>query len=85
MILNHLNRPAVLFNPADKKHRNFYAEFLKNGTWGTCPVRFEVIGDMQNNNLAFAMQRKLVEYYMEKEFKVQSKFADPDLLATLKV
>lgn len=70
MILSTTMRPLVMFNPADKSHRDHYAKFLKSKSWGSCPVRFAVEGDAQNNNLAYAMQRKLVAYYMAKEFKI---------------
>ena len=70
MILSTSQRPLVLFNPANKSHRDEYAKFIKSKTWGGCPYRFAVEGDAQNNNLAYAMQRKLVAYYMAKEFKI---------------
>ena len=70
-ILDYAVRPLVVFDAANKEHRQHYATFLKTRSWGTCPVRFEVKGsDASNNNLAFAMQRMLTEYYMAKEFKV---------------
>lgn len=69
MLLDLVQRPTVLFNPADRGHREHYANFLKLGTWGQCPIRFEVEGYEQNNNLAYAMQRMLTEYYVLKEFK----------------
>lgn len=68
-LLDHALRPVVLFDPDNKDHRQHYNNFLVRGTWGKCPVRFAVEGDAQNNNLAYAMQRMLVEYYMAKEFK----------------
>lgn len=70
MVLDHAQRPVELFNPANKVHRQHYADFLKNKSWGKCPVRFEVQGEASNNNLAFAIQRMLTEYYISKEFKV---------------
>ena len=71
MLLNLIQRPTEIFDPANKKHRAHYAKFLKERTWSTCPVQFAVLdGDSSNNNLAFAMQRKLVEYYVGKEFKL---------------
>ncbi len=69
MLLDHALRPVVLFNPANKQHRQYYANFLKEGSWGKCPLRFAVEGDASNNNLAFAMQRMLTEYYISKEFQ----------------
>jgi hypothetical protein len=69
MILDLVMRPTVLFDPNNKQHREHYANFLKLGSWGRCPVRFEVEGENQNNNLAYAMQRMMAEYYTLKEFK----------------
>ena len=69
MILDLAARPTVLFDPANKKHREHYANFLKKGSWGHCPIRFEVEGEQQNNNLAMAMMRMLTEYYVLKEFQ----------------
>ena len=69
MLLDRSQRQMVVFNPANKEHRNHYAEFLKNKSWGKCPVRFETNeGDAANNNLAYTMQRLLTEYYISKEF-----------------
>ena len=71
MLLDYACRPTVVFDPANKEHRSHYADFLKNNTWGKCPVRFEInTDDASNNNLAYAMQRMLAEYYMAKEFKI---------------
>jgi hypothetical protein len=72
MLLDHAQRPLVIFNPALKEHRAHYANFLKTNTWGKCPVRFAVDGpDGSNNNLAYAMQRMLTEHYITKEFAVK--------------
>lgn len=76
MILNQTMRPLEKFDPSNKKHRQLYTKAMADGTWGTCPVRFYVEGDSQNNNLAYAMQRKLNEYYTQKEFGLVSRFAD---------
>lgn len=73
MILDLVMRPVVRFDPENKEHREHYANFLKLGSWGKCPVRFEVEGEQQNNNLAYAMQRMLTEYYILKEFKGEPK------------
>jgi hypothetical protein len=71
MLLDTILRPLEIFDASNGRHREMYATFVKHGSWGKCPVRFAV-NDSQasNNNLAFAMQRKLVEYYIGKEFKL---------------
>lgn len=59
-------RPFVPFNPKNKKHRTYYAEFMERGTWGRCPVRFIVPDDA--GDLVTMIQRSLVNYYTAKEF-----------------
>jgi hypothetical protein len=56
----------VAFDPANKEHRRHYHNFAVNGTWGRCPVRFIVPDDQ--GNLVTLIQRKLVEYYVNREF-----------------
>ena len=74
MILEHACRPVVVFNPANKEHRQHYADFIKNSSRGKCPVRFAIDTDeASNNNLAYAMQRLLTEYYMGAEFNATPK------------
>lgn len=60
-------RPWVVFNATNTEHRKWYADFVRTGTWGRCPVRFVVPED--HNNLITMIQRKLVEYYVQQEFK----------------
>lgn len=64
--LNLLSRPWAEFDTANKKHREYYAQFMKLGTWGRCPVRFVDQNDL--GNLAAAMQQSMVQYYTDKEF-----------------
>jgi hypothetical protein len=70
MLLNNVLRPRVIFDASNKTHRAHYAKFLKERTWGSCPIRFEVVDERLNNNLAFAMQRLLAEYYLTEEFQI---------------
>ena len=60
-------RPWAEFDPTDVDHRRWYAEFLQNGNWSSCPVRF--VDPTDCGNLAMAMQASLVRYYTSKEFK----------------
>lgn len=69
--LNFVGRPWVVFDPANRQHRTWYAEFQKFGTWGRCPVRFIVADD--HGDLLTMIQRSLVSYYIEREFKVGKK------------
>ena len=59
-------RPWVVFDPANKEHREWYADFNNNQTWSHCPVRFVVDDDA--GDLITMIQRKLIAYYTNKEF-----------------
>jgi len=64
--LAYFGRPFVAFDATDKEHREWFAEFQKNGTWGRCPVRF--ICPDQHGDLVTLIQRKLIAYYVDQEF-----------------
>ena len=64
--LQLFGRPWVVFDPKDKNHRKWFAEFNKNSSWGHCPVRFVVDDDA--GDLLTMIQRKLIAYYVGKEF-----------------
>jgi hypothetical protein len=64
--LAYIGRPWTAFNPADKQHRKWFAEFQRSGTWGRCPVRFIVSDD--HGNLINIIQTKLIDYYVDREF-----------------
>ena len=65
--LQFYGRPLIVFDPDIKEHREFYYQFVKNGTWGKCPYRFIVPDDQ--GNLVTMIQRKLIAYYVNKEFE----------------
>ena len=65
-LLEYKNRPFVAFDAANKDHRRWYHDFVKHGTWGRCPYRFIVPDDQ--GNLVTLIQRRLVEYYVGREF-----------------
>lgn len=58
----------MAFDPTNKEHRRYYAQFLKMNTWGYCPVRF-IITDDPGMDLPTMIQAKLVEHYVQLEFK----------------
>lgn len=66
-ILQFNSRPWTVFDPAVKVHRHWYYEYVKHNTWGRCPYRFIVPED--HGDLITMIQRKLVEYYVQREFK----------------
>lgn len=59
-------RPFVVFDPANKDHRKWFAEFNKSLSWSTCPVRFVV--DDDHGDLVTMIQRHLIQYYVDREF-----------------
>ena len=61
-------REFVEFNPENKEHRAAYNVFLTTGSWGKIPVRF-VARSAGTANLLGYMQRGLLEYYTQREFK----------------
>lgn len=60
------SRPFVVFDPANKDHRKWFAEFNRSARWGSCPVRFVVEDD--NGDLVTMIQRRLIQYYVSREF-----------------
>ena len=66
-VLHFKARPWTVFDPGNKNHRRWYADFVKRGTWGKCPVRFIVPED--HGDLITMCQRALIKYYVEHEFK----------------
>lgn len=62
-----MGRPFVVFDPDNKDHRRWYNQFIDLGTWGRCPVRFVVPDD--HGDLVTMIQRSLIKFYVDKEFK----------------
>ena len=60
------SRPFVVFDPENKNHRTWFAEFNDSSKWGNCPVRFLIEDD--NGDLVTMIQRRLIQYYVTKEF-----------------
>jgi len=66
--LEYLARPLVAFDASNKDHRRWYWEFTTFKGWGKCPVRF-ICTEEHGDNLPSMIQRMMVEYYVNKEFK----------------
>lgn len=64
--LQFYGRPWVSFDPTVDEHRRWFAEFQFYRTWSRCPVRF-IVPD-ENGDLVTLIQRKLIEFYVGKEF-----------------
>jgi hypothetical protein len=60
-------RPLVAFDVTNKSHRRWYHDFVQNGGWGRCPVRF-ICPNETGSDLVKMITRLLVEYYVDKEF-----------------
>ena len=69
--LEYLARPLVAFDPHNKDHRRWYWEFMAYKGWGKCPVRF-ICTEEHGDNLPSMIQRMVVDYYVNKEFKPQA-------------
>jgi len=59
-------RPFVVFDPNNKDHRRWFADFNKNCSWARCPVRFVINED--HGDLVTQIQRSLIQFYVDKEF-----------------
>jgi hypothetical protein len=66
-LLAYHGRPWVKFDAADVQHRRWFAEFNANRSWKDCPVRFII--DDEQGDLITMIQRRLIQYYVDNEFK----------------
>ena len=67
-------RPEVEFEPSNSEHRRLYALFLKNRSWSHSPIRF--ITRPSYGIDKGVIDRKLLEYYTNKEFSNQDNKID---------
>lgn len=70
--LEYLARPLVAFDPHNKDHRRWYWEFMTHKGWGKCPVRF-ICTEEHGDNLPSMIQRMVVDYYVNREFKPKAR------------
>lgn len=70
-LLSYHGRPWVKFDAHNVEHRRWFAEFNLKRTWSNCPVRFIV--DDEQGDLITMIQRKLIKYYVDNEFKPKRK------------
>jgi hypothetical protein len=75
--LEYSLRPLVAFDPNNKDHRRYYAEFVKYGGWGKCPVRF-VCPDDCGMDLPTMIKNAMLNWYVSKEFKPKDLFKQPN-------
>lgn len=57
----------MAFDPNNKDHRRYYAEFVELGSWGHCPVRF-ICPDNNGGDLISMIKNNLIQYYIDREF-----------------
>ena len=65
--LEFLARPLVAFDPHNKDHRRYYADFLEYGGWGRCPVRF-ICPEDYGMDMPSMIKNRLIDYYIDREF-----------------
>ena len=65
--LEFLARPLVAFDPYNKDHRRYYAEFVAYGGWGRCPVRF-ICPESYGGDLTVMIRNMMIQYYVDREF-----------------
>lgn len=65
-MLLFIGRPWAVFDASNKEHRQWFADFQRDRTWGKCPVRF--ISDDASGDLLTMIQNRLIDYYTTTEF-----------------
>lgn len=64
--LSVAGRPWVIFDPTNREHRRWYAQFERSNSWGRCPVRFMVTDN--HGDLLSTIRAELIAYYTNREF-----------------
>jgi len=62
----------VAFDPNNKDHRRYYAQYLESRTWGRCPVRF-IVPEDHGGDLISMIKNSMIQYYIEREFRIKAK------------
>lgn len=66
-ILNVASRPTIIFDPTERTHRRWYADFLTRRSWRHCPVQFYL--EQEFSDVPTMCQDKLSSYYLSREFR----------------
>jgi hypothetical protein len=66
--LEFFSRPLIAFDAHNKDHREHWYNFVRDNTWGTCPVRF-IVPEAHGMNLPAMIERELMKYYVDREFQ----------------
>lgn len=65
-VLSGFMRPVEKFDANLKKHREYYAEYLKTDSWGSCPFQLQAPNSIVS--LSTYAREQLIEFYIKKEF-----------------
>lgn len=65
------SRPIIAFDVNNPDHRRWYADFVKFGGWGKCPVRF--LAESLELDLVTFVEKKMLAYYVQREFENENK------------
>jgi len=76
--LEFLSRPLVAFDPSLREHRQIYYKFVTERSWKSSPYRF-ICPEDHGVDLVTMIQRALIEYYIQKEFKNVVKTQQPKI------
>jgi hypothetical protein len=66
--LEYFSRPLIAFDATNREHREHWYNFVKDNTWGTCPVRF-IVPEAHGMNLPAMIESELMKYYVDREFQ----------------
>jgi len=66
MLLAKFVRPCEVFDASNKKHREYYSQYMATNSWGNCPIQMK----SANSSLSLATyaREQLIQYYINKEF-----------------
>lgn len=59
-------RPATIFDPNNKAHRELYYKFLSTSSWVHCPYQWVIEDD--SADVVYYISKKITSYYLSQEF-----------------
>lgn len=78
-LLDRVQRPVVVFDPANSTHRQLYRTFLDTNSWNHSPIRFDLHEDFLE--LPYYLNKVLVDYYMGLDKDVKKTRVKPKVKA----
>lgn len=67
MLLDLHLRPLVQFDVLNNQHREWFAKFKIDRSWGKCPVRF-IASEETGSDLISMIEKLLLSFYIDQEF-----------------